>query len=162
MKEMDSLIEVGTQRIAEAQAVDDGNKALDHYITKYKLRYGVEPIITNIGIARTALKDITRKVGLEKTLQLIDAFLASDGDNGWYARTAHSIKTLSSKIDEVQLLLARQTKRSVPKGWDPVVIFDSGCPKANCSNGVTITCKVSEMGKLAYSVPCDEHRGMNG
>lgn len=144
--------------LAEVQIVNEGNRVFDHYRELYKQRYTHYPILLDESDAIARTKKLIRKVGIEKALALVEKYLSMNGDGDWYLRTGHTLKTLESKIEEVNAALGVDMKRANPPGQDynPLIIFDTQCP--NCKVTYSIKCHAKEAESQSYTTLCGKCR----
>lgn len=154
IRETNSLIEKRAGALPEVELIQEGNRILDRYRELYKERYGVDAVLANIGVANTITKDLIRKVGMQRAQALMEHYMKLNGDNDWYVRNGHSLRTFQSKIEEVNASLGLHKKMQAPtvSGYNPMVVFNTQC--TNCKSWHDITCRANELEKHGCATEC--------
>lgn len=99
----------------EVEISREVNEAMDLYHDLYKRKYGVAPVIPNVGETNTIVRDLIRNVGLARTRQLIEQYLKMDGDNGWFSRHGHSLSVMKKNIEAVNAATGSGMKAGGPR-----------------------------------------------
>lgn len=138
----------------EVQNQNEVNALLDEYRELYRRKYGIEPIIQNVAHANTVLKDLSRKIGTVMTRRMIEHYMSTDGDNGWYKRHGHNLVIFQKNIEALSSQIGLRDRRNGVGGPSRVkMALNTWCPKCK-RDFILITCNTDDCGVT----PCEKCR----
>lgn len=130
----------------EVENLKDVNGLLDEYRELYRRKYGYDPIIQNQAHANTTFKDLARKVGTAMTRRLLELYMSTDGDNGWYKRHGHNLVVFQKNIEALHSQLGLKGRREGGhSGPSLKLALKSWCPKCN-QDFILVTTKPDDCG----------------
>lgn len=129
-----------------------GNIAMSTYRELYVKRYGSEPLPTG-AVGFTILKDLIRRIGLERTLILLRQYLSMNGRNDYYKNSGHSLKVFSEpRVLETLNATAGPTKKDTATRAGVEISVDTRCP--HCKRWFSLKCNSLEVERVVLVTPC--------
>lgn len=121
--------------IGEVELARSVTKVADTYVEHYRLRYGLDPVPLDAQ-ARTLLKDLIRRIGEGKLLDLVKHYLSLDGPglrkdgtkDSWFIQRGHDIDTLSKNLPGLNASLGSTGRQAWVVGFSesggPITSYD--------------------------------------
>ncbi len=138
------------------EAQEKAKALIEIYKQEYAARYGAPPVLANEANDRTILQDLVRRVGDAFAANIIRQYLRMNGpgkEDTFFTDRGHAIKWLDTNISAVHAALATTQKKTAEvRGYNPMITFDTGCPK--CERQFPVTCRASDADKHAYTTHC--------
>lgn len=131
------------------------NEALKFYGEVYKKRYKTDPVISNVGIAITTLKDVCRSVGRDKLMSMLEHFLSIDGTGAkseWFKIKGHSLQIFKENLESINASLGSKGHKPPPPGPGLKIVLQSQCPK--CEKFFLLQGTPEELQNSVHTVTC--------
>jgi hypothetical protein len=84
--------------------------AKEVYIAEYERRYKTQPVFINEQADQTVIKDLIKKVGLDRLTDAIKIYLRMNDD--WFVNKNHSLRCLQDNFGKVNAKLANAPART--------------------------------------------------
>ncbi len=137
----------------EVTALKQADNVVEEFRALYKQRYGADPILDSPLELQIFLKGLIKKMGEDRTRELVRYYLRNDGHMGWWAGKGHSVKIFKTEIEAINASYALTNRpKAAGTGYNPMITFDTGCPK--CERQFPVTCRASDADKHAYTTHC--------
>ena len=135
----------------EVELVGQSNLLQDNYIGFYKKRYGVAPIAMSFS-DRSVLKDLVKEVGMTRSVELLEFYLESSGEQDWFVRKGHSLQVFRESIHILNALLGAGSKKRSSRGL--MIKIWTTCKNDRCPERLLVEGEASEVERLPYSQFC--------
>lgn len=114
-------------------------------------RYQREPLAEQIQLA--VLRGLVRRHGLKQVVQLLTAYFATTGDNGWYERNGHSMEVFAKSIGALNAKVGT-TEKKAHVYRNLYIRVDSVCP--TCKEYFGLVCNARDVEKKTHFTVCPE------
>jgi hypothetical protein len=135
----------------EVELVGQSNLLQDNYIGFYKKRYGVAPIAMSFS-DRSVLKDLVKEVGMTRSVELLEFYLESSGEQDWFVRKGHSLQIFKDSIHILNALLGPGRKKGASRKL--MIKIWTSCKNNRCNERLWVEGEASDAEGLPYSQFC--------